>query len=119
MNTKLIQGILAQLNESPEIKSSAVISTDGLPLASELSIDLDEDRIGAMSAAMLSLGNRSAKEVLHGELNHAIVHTNNGYMLLFQATDSLLLVIMTAHDAKLGMVLFQAKQAMRELAEHL
>ena len=41
---------------SPEIEASAVVSVDGLIMASALPADTEEDRVSAMSAAMLSLG---------------------------------------------------------------
>ena len=118
MKYSIVENILQGLNRSTEIVSSAVVSTDGLPIATALQIGVDEDRIGAMSAAMLSLGTRSAKEVLQGSLNHSIIHTDNGYMLLFQAAESNLLTITTTRDAKLGLVLFEAKRALKEIARH-
>lgn len=110
--------ILHNLNQSADILASAIVSTDGLPIATALRNDMDEDRISAMAAAMLALGMRSAQEVLCGNLNHSIIHTDNGYMLLFQATDSVMLTITTTRDAKLGMVLFEAKRALQDLARH-
>ena len=118
MKYGIIDDILHSLNQSTEIVSSAVVSIDGLPIATALQSGIDEDRIGAMSAAMLSLGARSAKEVLQGSLNHSIIHTDNGYMLLFQAAESILLTITTTRDAKLGLVLFEAKRALKEIARH-
>lgn len=118
MKYDFIQDILKTLNSTPDITSSAVISTDGLPIASALQSGMDEDRIGAMAAALLSLGNRAAKEVLQGNLDNTIIHTDKGYMLLFQASDSILLTITTTHEAKLGLVLFEAKQALKQLASH-
>jgi predicted regulator of Ras-like GTPase activity (Roadblock/LC7/MglB family) len=41
---------------SPDIEASAVVSVDGLTMASSLPADVEEDRVSAMSAAMLSLG---------------------------------------------------------------
>lgn len=118
MKYDFIEDILKGLNSTPDITSSAVISTDGLPIASALRNDMDEDRIGAMAAALLSLGVRSAKEVLQGNLDHTIIHSDKGYMLLFQAADSILLTITTTQDAKLGLILFEAKRALKELASH-
>lgn len=117
MNYQILEDILRKLNQSTEIVSSAIVSSDGLPIASQLGPNLDEDRVGAMSAAMLSLGMRSAHEVLQGGLTHSIIHTDNGYMLLFQAADSVLLTITTNRDAKLGLVLFEAKRALQEIAK--
>ena len=44
----------------PEVEAAAVISVDGLIMASALPQNISEDRISAMSAAMLSLGERIA-----------------------------------------------------------
>ena len=48
---------------TPDIEGSAVVSVDGLMMASALPSDLEEDRVSAMSAAMLSLGERIAGEL--------------------------------------------------------
>jgi predicted regulator of Ras-like GTPase activity (Roadblock/LC7/MglB family) len=53
---------------SPEIEASAVVSVDGLIMASALPNEVEEDRVSAMSAAMLSLGERIAGELGRGGL---------------------------------------------------
>ena len=118
MKYSIVEDILQGLNRSTEIVSSAVVSTDGLPIATALQIGVDEDRIGAMSAAMLSLGTRSAKEVLQGSLNHSIIHTDNGYMLFFQVNEEALLVMTTPVNAKLGLVLFAVQNTLPALSEY-
>ena len=56
-----INQILSDLNgRSADIEASALVSTDGLTIASALSQNIDEDRVAAMSAAMLSLGDRTS-----------------------------------------------------------
>ncbi len=44
---------------SPDIEASAIVSVDGLTIASALPQGVEEDRVSAMSAAMLSLGEKS------------------------------------------------------------
>ena len=41
---------------SPDVEAAAVVSVDGLTMASALPREVEEDRVSAMSAAMLSLG---------------------------------------------------------------
>jgi hypothetical protein len=53
---------------SPDIEASAVVSVDGLSIASALPQGVEEDRVSAMSAAMLSLGERIATELGRGSL---------------------------------------------------
>ena len=61
MREDTLTNILSQLNStSADIQASAVISIDGLMMAALLPAGLDQDRMGAMSAALLSLGARWA-----------------------------------------------------------
>ena len=62
MRADILNSILSELNgTSAEIEASAILSTDGLMMASMLPAGMDEDRVGAMAAAMLSLGDRTSR----------------------------------------------------------
>ena len=67
---------------SPEIVASAVVSVDGLIMASALPTDVEEDRVSAMSAAMLSLGERIAIELGRGSLDQVFIRGDQGYVIL-------------------------------------
>ena len=57
--TELMADRLRDLQAAtPEIEASAVVSVDGLTIASSMPVSIEEDRVSAMSAAMLSLGER-------------------------------------------------------------
>ena len=118
MKDKAIWDVLQDLNTTQDINASAVVSVDGLSMVSAFAPGIDEDRIGALSAAMVSLGQRVAKEVLRGRLDHAIVHTDNGYMLFFQVNEEALLVMTTPVNAKLGLVLFAVQNTLPALSEY-
>lgn len=119
MKNQAVLTILQNLNTARDINASAVVSVDGLSMASLFPADMDEDRIGAMSASMVSLAVRVAKEVMQGRLDHAIVNTDNGYMLFFQVNETVLLVITTPADAKLGLVLYDSQNALQSLTAML
>jgi uncharacterized protein len=62
--TQLMVDRLRELQaSSPDIEASAIVSVDGLTIASALPQGVEEDRVSAMSAAMLSLGERIANEL--------------------------------------------------------
>ena len=64
MRADMLTSILAELNgSSADIEASAVVSTDGLMMAALLPSTMDEDRVGAMSAALLSLGDRHGQGI--------------------------------------------------------
>lgn len=56
---------------APDIDASVVASVDGLIIASALPASAKEDRVAAMSAAMLPLGERIAGELSRGTQDFA------------------------------------------------
>lgn len=79
MRADMLNSLLNQLNSSStDIEASAIISTDGLTIASMLPAGMDEDRVGAMSAAMLSLGDRTSQELARGSMEQVLVKGDNG-----------------------------------------
>src|SRR5512137_770895 len=67
---------------SPTIEASAVVSVDGLTIATALPANVEEDRVAAMSAAMLSLGERTASELARGGLEQVYIKGSGGYVIL-------------------------------------
>ncbi len=73
----MLTSVLNDLNgTSADSEASEILSTDGLMIASALPVDMDEDRVGAMSAAMLSLGDRTAQELARGTLEQVLIKGN-------------------------------------------
>ena len=86
MKAEMLTAVLSELNgTSADIEASGVISTDGLMMASVLPANMDEDRVGAMSAAMLSLGDRTAQELSRGSLEQVLIKGAKGYVLMTYA----------------------------------
>ncbi len=98
-------------SSSADVQASAVVSTDGLIIASELPQDVEEDRVAAMSAAMLSLGERTSKELKKGSLEQVFVKGQDGYILLMGAGEDAVLTALAKKDAKLGLVFLDMKRA--------
>lgn len=107
------------LTQAPQMQAAAVVSFDGLPMASALPSGMDEDRVAAMSAALLSLGERAAAGLGRGELSQVYVEGDNGTVFLVSADDEAVLVAVAAKGAKVGLMLFEAKQAAAAVAEAL
>ena len=101
---------------TPDIEASAVVSVDGLMIASALPRDVEEDRVAAMSAAMLSLGERTAKELARGDLSEVYVKGQNGYVLLMAAGENAVLTALAREGAKLGLVFLDMKRTAEEVA---
>ena len=113
---RAIHGLLAQ---TPEIEAAAVVSFDGLPMASALPPSMDEDRVAAMSAALLSLGERAAQGLGRGELSQVYIEGDAGTVFLVSADDEAVLVAVAAQGAKAGMMLYEVRRAAAAVAEAL
>ncbi|SJM94540.1 roadblock/LC7 domain-containing protein [Crenothrix polyspora] len=120
MRADLLTSILSELNgTSADIEASGVISTDGLMMASVLPAGLDEDRIGAMSAAMLSLGDRTAQELMRGNLEQVLIKGAKGYVLMVYAGDEAVLTVIAKQNSKLGLIFLDVKRAAESISELL
>ena len=95
---------------SPDIQASAIVSADGLIIASALPHNVEEDRVSAMSAAMLSLGERISLELRRGELDQVYIRGDNGYVMLMAVGEDAVLTIMAGVDAKLGLIFLDIKR---------
>jgi predicted regulator of Ras-like GTPase activity (Roadblock/LC7/MglB family) len=100
---------------SPDIEGSAIVSVDGLSIASSLHQEIEEDRVSAMSAAMLSLGERIASELGRGVLEQVYIRGENGYVLLMAVGEEAVLTVMAREGAKLGLILLDMKRAVEDL----
>ena len=104
---------------STDIEASAVVSVDGLIMASALPADVEEDRVSAMSAAMLSLGERIASELGRGLLNQVYVRGDNGYVILTSVGEEAVLTVLAREEAKLGLVFLDMRRAAEDLVAFL
>ena len=112
MRQDMLESILSDLNgSSADIEASAVISTDGLMIASLLPAGLEEERIGAMGAALLALGGRTAQELSRGELEQVLLKGSRGYVLLTNAGRDAVMAVMAMPSAKLGLILLDVRRA--------
>jgi predicted regulator of Ras-like GTPase activity (Roadblock/LC7/MglB family) len=95
---------------SPEVEAAAVVSADGLPMASALPPHVEEDRLAAMSAALLTLGERAAEGLGKGELAQVFVEGGLGHVILMSAGGNAVLVAVSSQEAKVGLVLFEMRK---------
>ena len=101
---------------TPDVEASAIVSVDGLIIASSLPSGVEEDRVSAMSAAMLSLGERIASELGRGLLDQVYIRGENGYVFLSAVGEEAVLTVLARKEAKLGLVFLDMKRAALELA---
>ena len=104
---------------TPDVDACAVISVDGLIIASALPQHIDEMRVGAMSSTLLSLGTRAAFELGRGELEQVLIKGPGGYAVMVSAASGTLLLLLATHQAKLGLIFFDMSRAVEQIKKIL
>ncbi len=118
--TELLAERLRALQEStPEIEGAAIVSPDGLAIASVLAPSIEEDRVAAMSAAMVSLGERISAELGRGQMEQVYVKGSLGYALLTAAGPQAMLMVMARGDVRLGLLLLELRKVVADLESML
>jgi len=116
--TQLMVERLRELQvSSPDIEASAIVSVDGLTIASALPRDTEEDRVSAMSAAMLSLGERIAGELGRGSLEQVYIKGQKGYVVLMSVGEDAVLTALAREQAKLGLIFLDMRRAAEDLTK--
>ncbi len=116
---KLVERLRELQRNTPDVEASALVSVDGLTIASALPSGVEEDRVSAMSAAMLSLGERIAGELGRGGLDQVYVKGAGGYILLAAVGTEAVLTVMARSTAKLGLVFLEMRRAAEDLERML
>jgi predicted regulator of Ras-like GTPase activity (Roadblock/LC7/MglB family) len=117
--TRLERTLRELLAATPDLEAAAVVSFDGLPMAASLPAGMDEDRVAAMSAALLSLGERATEGLGRGALSQVFIEGENGTVFLVSAEDEAVLVAVATKGAKTGLMLYEVKRAAAQVADVL
>lgn len=107
------------MDDSLDIQAAALVSLDGFTMASALPDNMHEDRVGAMSAAILGLGERAAAELGKGQLSQVFIEGEDGYVMLIAAGDRAVLTCLADREAKLGLVLYDMRVSAEKIADIL
>lgn len=112
----LLEARLRQLHiNSPEIAASIIVSMDGLTIASALPASVKESRVSAMTASMLSLGERIASELGRDTLDQVYIKGKIGYVVLMSIGGKAVLTAIARENAKPGLLFLDLQRAAQDL----
>ena len=116
INTNKITSIIQNfVTGTADVQGAALVSPDGLPLATSLPGNMDEERVSAMSAAMLSLGERIVSELSRGNIDRIYVEGGKGFSILISCGEEAVLLVLASESAKQGMLMLEIKRVVSEL----
>lgn len=119
INAELLECINELRFRSIGIVDVAIVSLEGLPLVSLVLEKVEETRFAAMTAAMLSLGERVSTELNKGLLKKIFVEGEHGYIISMQAGENAVLTVSATMDTKLGLLFLDMQRATEKIAKIL
>ncbi len=114
-DSKILRALKKTIGSAPEVEALALVSVDGLPIESILPEGMEEDRVAAMGAALLSLGERAAMELEKGGLEQVLIRAAKGDALLMSVGEDAVLLALMKEGAKLGLTLITLRKLVTDL----
>ena len=112
---QMVERLRSMQAAAPDIEASAIVSVDGLIMASALQQGVEEDRVSAMSAAMLSLGERISSELGRAGLEQVYIKGDKGSIVLTSVGTEAVLTALGRQDAKLGLIFLEMRRAAEDI----
>ena len=100
---------------SEDIESCAVLTGDRDLLSSSQDSVVDRERAGALLAALVDLSDKAAREGSKGQASQLRVDTEEGHLLLVRLDGGGVLAATTRPDARVGLVLYDMRNARAEV----
>ena len=117
INVSMLQDELQNfVSAASDVQGAALVSPDGLALASVLPGGMDEERTAAMSASMLSLGERIGRELARGSIDRIVVEGEKGYGVLVGCSNDAVLLVLAGAGVKQGLLFLEVKRIVSKLA---
>jgi len=101
------------------VDAALLVLRDGRPFLEKGRADLDRGRMAAMASSLAGLGQSVLKELQKGMLDHVLIEGATGKLVVSVVpgtAERLLLAVSATADARLGLVLGQAKICCTEVA---
>ncbi len=115
--TALTDCLKKLLSNNADLIGAAIVSLEGMPIASTFSKDIDDALLGAMMAAVQSFAERSVRQLSRGALKSVLIEANEGNILISRAENDTILCVLTKPEPSLGMILLNVQSTCNEVSK--
>lgn len=112
-----VNTVLSDMMRAGGIRAAAVVSREGILIASDLPAEVHAETFAAMSAIMFSAAETAALEMNEMAPDRLIVETDEGKLVVAGAGERMMLVALTDAKAGLGHVIVEMGRAVGRLKE--
>lgn len=103
------------IRSSPHITASAVARLSGINIVSVMPYYVEEERVSAMSAVMLLLGERMTGAMRKGQLNQVYVRGDTGHIVMKSIGEDAVLTVTASDEVPLGLLFLEMELAAEKL----
>jgi len=103
------------IHKHREIEGLSIVSSEGLPVVSLLPQEIDEIVISAITATLISVGEKANLQLNKGFLQRVILEGDNGYIVITSIDENTLLTAFTSKRVKLGLIFLALQEAIEKL----
>lgn len=105
-----LRSVLATLAERPDVAGAAVMSDEGLVIASSLPDPFDADAVAAFTVSAYRALEALAGTVRHGTVDEAVISSSGGAMVLVRLGAGSTLLLLATPDGDLGALLHEVRR---------
>ena len=102
----ILRNLLALI---PGVKATAIVSSEGIPIASVIPQSVDKERITPMTAPLHSLAKRLVTEMGIGKFDNLYIKGKQGFILILKADPKLRLIVSMTSNVRLGLLHLDCK----------
>ena len=108
---------LEQLESSTDLEGTAIVSKQGLRIASSETTDVVGDIYSASPATLISLGEKISQSLQQGELRDAVISGTKGYTIILvgDADNDFMLFTRCKKGYKLGYYFHKIRKSFKEI----
>ena len=105
---KKMDELLRELREeSPGIEAAVLISSDAMPLASDVPEQMEEQLLSAMASSLIASSERVAGDLSRGDVEQVYVKGESGDLIVVKVNDEAVLACTVDHLAKMGLTMLE------------
>lgn len=101
----------------PGVKAAAIVSMEGHPIVSALPRDVDEFKIAALTATILSLAERAINEMNTGDLEQLCIQGSILNFIVLTAGKSAVLTVTTIKNVNLGLIFLECRRICEKISK--
>ena len=103
--------------DSSGVEAAVLLSSDAMPLASDVPDSTPEEVICATASALISASEKVAHDLARGNIGQVYLRGDGGDMVVVKVNDFAILACTVDHRAKMGITLMEVSRCAQRLLE--